>query len=88
MELMEACEIVQAWGRQHEAAMTIARAVQDKAALANEIREIETRLAGLRAEDTEIRARLALRDSLEEDIANQSARLASIRAALRTLGEL
>ena len=88
MDLTEACDIVQAWGRQHEAAITIARAVQDKAALANEIREIETRLAALRAEDAEMRARIALRDSLNAEIEAQSAKLDAIRAALRQLGEV
>jgi hypothetical protein len=88
MDLTEACEIVQAWGRQHEAAMTVAGAVRDKAALANEMREIESRLAALRAEDAETRARIALRDGINAEIETQSAKLEAIRAALRRLGEL
>lgn len=88
MDLTEACEIVQAWGRQHEAAIAIARAVQDKAALGNELREIEARLAALRAEDAEMRARIALRDSINAEIDNQSAKLSAIRDALRRLGEV
>ncbi|HJQ60169.1 MAG TPA: hypothetical protein VJ890_24910 [Vineibacter sp.] len=92
MDLIEACQLVQAWGRQHEAAMTIARAVADKAALANELREIESRadsalrgeaeaLARVAAAEAELALkRAALAAEIETKQAAASGEIAAIRA--------
>lgn len=48
MTLEEACELVQTWGRHHQAAWTIAQAVAKKGVLANEMREIEARAVAAR----------------------------------------
>jgi cell division protein FtsB len=85
MDLREAAELVLAWGRQHEAAMTLAQAVASVSVLENEIREKTARVGEARQAERDLVSLGERRAELLAEIAELEKRRDVIRAAVRSV---